>query len=50
MSSLMRYKAGETDVLPTHVEDVIKTMAAVESAYQSSDHGGVLLAEKMNDL
>ncbi|WP_342647655.1 Gfo/Idh/MocA family oxidoreductase [Mucilaginibacter sp. CSA2-8R] len=50
MSSLMRYKGGETDVLPTHVEDVIKTMAVVESAYQSSDNGGVLIADKLNDL
>jgi len=41
MSSVMRYKTGETDVLPTSVEDVIKTMAVVESAYQSSDSGGV---------
>jgi len=46
MSSLMRYKNGETDVLPTSVEDVIKTMAVVESAYQSSDDGGVLVSEK----
>jgi predicted dehydrogenase len=47
MSSLMRYKNGETDVLPTSVEDVIKTMAVVESAYQSSDDGGVLVSEKL---
>jgi predicted dehydrogenase len=46
MSSLMRYKNGETDVLPTSVEDVIKTMAVVESAYQSSDEGGVVVADK----
>ncbi len=50
MSSLMRYKADETDVLPTHVEDVIKTMAVVESAYQSSDNGGVLIADQLKDL
>jgi hypothetical protein len=37
MSSLMRYKNGETNVLPTSVEDVIKTMAVVEAAYASSD-------------
>jgi predicted dehydrogenase len=47
MSSLMRFKNGETDVLPTSVEDVIKTMAVVESAYQSSDDGGVLVSEKL---
>src|SRR5690606_32532211 len=40
MSSVMRYKNGETDVLPTSVEDVIKTMIVVESAYKSSDEGG----------
>jgi predicted dehydrogenase len=47
MSSLMRFKNGETNVLPTNVEDVIKTMAVVESAYQSSDDGGVLVSEKL---
>jgi predicted dehydrogenase len=41
MSSLMRYKEGSSDILPTSVEDVIKTMAVVESAYESSDRGGV---------
>ena len=46
MGSLMRYKSGETDSLPTSVEDVIKTMAVVESAYISSDNGGVLVAER----
>ena len=44
MGSLMRYKLGETDVLPTSVEDVINTMALVESAYVSSDSGGVVVA------
>lgn len=44
MSSVMRYKNGETDVLPTSVEDVIKTMAVVESAYRSSDTGGMVPA------
>ncbi|UEG51533.1 Gfo/Idh/MocA family oxidoreductase [Mucilaginibacter daejeonensis] len=46
MSSLMRYKNGETDVLPTSVDDVVKTMAVVESAYQSSDQGGVVVSDK----
>ena len=41
MSSLMRYKEGSSSVLPTSTEDVIKTMAVVESAYISSDKGGV---------
>ncbi|MGZ3757750.1 MAG: Gfo/Idh/MocA family protein [Mucilaginibacter sp.] len=45
MSSLMRYKAGESDMLPTSVEDVIKTMAVVESAYLSSDSGGVVVGK-----
>jgi predicted dehydrogenase len=49
MSSLMRYKNGETDVLPTSVEDVIKTMAVVESAYISSDTGGVVVAETLSN-
>lgn len=40
MSSVMRYKNGEADVLPTSVEDVMKTMIVVESAYKSSDEGG----------
>lgn len=40
MSSVIRYKTGETDILPTSVEDVIKTMRVVESAYKSSDVGG----------
>ncbi|PTR01084.1 putative dehydrogenase [Mucilaginibacter yixingensis] len=42
MSSVMRYKNGETNVLPTSVEDVVKTMAVVEAAYKSSDTGGVI--------
>lgn len=46
MASLMRYKNGETDVLHTSVEDVIKTMAVVESAYISSDNGGVVVSDR----
>jgi predicted dehydrogenase len=41
MANLMRYNEGSTAVLHTSVEDVIQTMAVVESAYQSSDIGGV---------
>ncbi|ADY51056.1 oxidoreductase domain protein [Pseudopedobacter saltans DSM 12145] len=41
MASVMRYKNGETDVLPTSVEDVIHTMEWVEKAYESSANGGV---------
>lgn len=40
MGSLMRYKLGETTVLPAAVEDVIHTMAVVEAAYNSSETGG----------
>jgi len=39
MSSIMCFMEGSTDVLPTSVEDVIKTMAVVEAAYESSDKG-----------
>ncbi|PWS28824.1 oxidoreductase [Pedobacter yonginense] len=41
MANLMCYNEGSTDVLNTSVDDVIQTMAVVESAYQSSDIGGV---------
>ncbi len=41
MANLMRYNEGSTAFLHTSVEDVIQTMAVVESAYQSSDIGGV---------
>ncbi|WP_421944073.1 Gfo/Idh/MocA family protein [Pedobacter sp.] len=41
MANLMRYNEGSDKVLHTSVEDVIQTMAVVESAYQSSDIGGV---------
>ena len=41
MANLMRYNEGSTDILYTSVNDVIQTMAVVESAYQSSDIGGV---------
>jgi len=40
MASLMRRANGETDALPTSVEDAILTMATVEAAYISSDQGG----------
>lgn len=42
MGSLMRYREGSSPVLPTSVEDVIKTMAVVESAYASSDSGSAV--------
>jgi len=43
MSNLMRFKEGSSDILTTSVEDVIKTMAVVESAYSSSDAGGIVV-------
>lgn len=43
MANLMRYNEGSDQVLHTSVEDVIKTMAVVECAYQSSDEGGIAL-------
>ena len=43
MASLMRFKEGSAATLPTSVEDVIKTMAVVESAYISSDEGGIVV-------
>lgn len=43
MSALMRYKTGESNQLAASVEDVIRTMAVVESAYRSSDEGGVMI-------
>ncbi|HWJ90989.1 MAG TPA: Gfo/Idh/MocA family oxidoreductase [Flavisolibacter sp.] len=50
MSSLMRYKEGSSASLPTSVEDVIKTMAVVESAYMSSDRGGIVVTEQFKGL
>ncbi|WP_316784737.1 Gfo/Idh/MocA family oxidoreductase [Pedobacter frigiditerrae] len=47
MSNLMRYNEGSDKVLNTSVEDVINTMAVVESAYISSDNGGVKVSEQL---
>lgn len=49
MANLMRYKEGSSSVLHTSVEDVIKTMAVVESAYLSSNKGGVKISEQLNN-
>ncbi|WP_121357727.1 Gfo/Idh/MocA family protein [Flavisolibacter nicotianae] len=46
MASLLRYKEGSSTELPTSVEDVIHTMAVVESAYLSNKKGGVPVAER----
>lgn len=40
MASLMRRADGESDELPTAVDDAVKTMAVVEACYQSSEEGG----------
>lgn len=40
MGSLQAYVDGVTQVLPTSVEDAIKTMRVVEAAYLSSARGG----------
>lgn len=49
MASLMRFKEGSSEILHTGVEDVIQTMAVVESAYISSDQGGVRVSEQLKD-
>ncbi|MBU3666762.1 MAG: Gfo/Idh/MocA family oxidoreductase [Chthoniobacterales bacterium] len=41
MAQVMRAKEGSAPEMPTSVEDVIKTMACVEAAYESSRVGGV---------
>jgi predicted dehydrogenase len=46
MASLMCYAEGSSSVLPTSVEEIIKTMAVVESAYISNDAGGVIVADR----
>jgi predicted dehydrogenase len=45
MGSLQSFVQGETDTLPTSVEDAIDTMRVVEAAYLSSEQGGVSLPE-----
>ena len=45
MASLMRYANGESDSLPTSVEDAIHTMTTVEAAYESSAEGGTPLPQ-----
>ena len=49
MANLVRFKEGSSDVLHTSVEDVIRTLAVVESAYMSSDKGGVKVSEQLNN-
>jgi predicted dehydrogenase len=40
MASLMRFVEGSSDVLPTRVEDALRTMAVVEACYADSARGG----------
>jgi predicted dehydrogenase len=49
MASVMCFMEGSSKVLPTNVEDVIKTMAVVEAAYQSSDHGGIPITKFLKE-
>jgi predicted dehydrogenase len=50
MASLMRYKEGSSNELPTSVEDVINTMAVVESAYLSNSRGGIRIADRFQEF
>jgi predicted dehydrogenase len=40
MLSVQRFALGETDTMPTHVDDALDTMRVVEAAYRSSERGG----------
>jgi hypothetical protein len=41
MRSLLAFVNGESKVLPTAIDDALRTMEVVEAAYESNDHGGV---------
>lgn len=45
MASVMRFANGETDELPTSVEDAFRTMAVVEASYISNASGGTPIPE-----
>ncbi len=45
MSSVQRFAEGSAAVLPTSVEDAYHTMALVEAAYASSEHGATPIPE-----
>lgn len=45
MASLMRRCNDETDILPTSVEDALKTMAVVEACYRSDSNGATPVPE-----
>ena len=40
MLSVQRFALGESETMPTRVEDALDTMRVVEAAYLSSEHGG----------
>jgi predicted dehydrogenase len=42
MGALLRFLEGSVDTLPTSVDDVIRTMAIIEAAAESSARGGVV--------
>ncbi|HZZ20256.1 MAG TPA: Gfo/Idh/MocA family oxidoreductase [Opitutaceae bacterium] len=44
MASLMRFASGESDTLPTSVEDAWRTMAVIEACHASSDRGAVKIS------
>lgn len=44
MTTMMLYKNGDINVLPTSVEDAVHTMQLVESAYVSAEKDGTLLS------
>jgi hypothetical protein len=44
MLSVQRFALGESETMPTRVEDALDTMRVVEAAYLSSERGGEPLA------
>lgn len=42
MGALQRFVEGSIDTLPSDVEDIYRTMAVVEAAYESAEHEGVV--------
>jgi predicted dehydrogenase len=44
MLSVQRFALGESESMPTRVEDALDTMRVVEAAYLSSERGGEPLA------
>ena len=42
MGALQRFIEGSVEELPTSVDDVLKTMAVIDAAYESDNRGGVV--------